>query len=155
MPMSLHAPGLAITPPGPHEPALPQVGVLPYARIAGDIAFLLITSRGTGKWLFPKGAPIEGLSAWEAAACEAREEAGISGTIDNNPIGLYRDWKTRKSGRIAIEVTLFPMQVEQQFEDWHDSRNRHRHWAIHAEACKLLINPELIALMTRFHASLK
>lgn len=57
----------------------------------GDVMFLLVRSRGGNRWTFPKGT-IETTDASPAAAAEreAFEEAGVVGTIDPVPLGIYR-----------------------------------------------------------------
>ncbi|HLL59899.1 MAG TPA: NUDIX domain-containing protein, partial [Allosphingosinicella sp.] len=55
-----------------------QVAALPYRRGAdGSVEVLLVTTRGTGRWMVPKGWPMRGKSHAEAAAQEAFEEAGV------------------------------------------------------------------------------
>lgn len=134
-------------PPGPEITAEPQIGAVPWRVSDGQRTYLLITSRGTGKWLFPKGSIIEGLAPWETAAEEAREEAGIDGQIDREPVGTYRDWKTRNGGRAPIEVTLFPMRVTAQHDTWKESGSRQRQWATYAEARELLSSPGLVEMI--------
>src|SRR5271167_3938896 len=67
-----------------------QYGALPY-RVTGTrgIEFLLITSRETGRWIIPKGWPIEGMKPAKSAAREAYEEAGVRGIVSTMPIGNY------------------------------------------------------------------
>jgi 8-oxo-dGTP pyrophosphatase MutT (NUDIX family) len=49
-----------------------QYGALPYRFGAeGELELLLVTSRGRGRWIMPKGWPIKGLKPQEAAAREA------------------------------------------------------------------------------------
>ena len=69
---------------------LRQAGALPYAIVEGRMAFLLITSRRSGKWIFPKGIIEPNMTPWESAALEAVEEAGVTGDISSEPIGSYR-----------------------------------------------------------------
>jgi len=45
-----------------------QSGAIPYKIVEGQVVFLIVTSRRTGRWIFPKGAPIEGLAPREVAA---------------------------------------------------------------------------------------
>src|SRR5690606_28829887 len=71
------------------EAAGPQFGALPYTIVDGQLVVLLITSRGRGKWIFPKGGQVDGMTPWETAAHEAWEEAGVSGEIEQEPIGSY------------------------------------------------------------------
>ena len=59
------------------EAAGPQFGALPYTIRDGQLVVLLITSRGRGKWIFPKGGLVEGMTPHDSAAHEAWEEAGL------------------------------------------------------------------------------
>jgi 8-oxo-dGTP pyrophosphatase MutT (NUDIX family) len=116
--------------------------------VQDEIAYLLITSRRTGRWIFPKGAIMEGLSPWDSAAREALEESGVEGQIETSPIGSYR---TVKHGlrRLVIEVDLYPLRVEQQHEEWPEMRQRHRHWAILPEARRLITDKPLADLAAK------
>jgi 8-oxo-dGTP pyrophosphatase MutT (NUDIX family) len=131
------------------EPA-PQAGAIPYTVVKNIPVFLLITSRGTGRWIFPKGALIEGYELWQVAAREAFEEAGVEGDVEAAPIGSYRGLKG--SIRTApIEVHMFPLRVVRQLQDWPEKERRHRHWVILQEARRLLSDPQLVDLVTRVH----
>mgnify|MGYP000592552607 CR=1 FL=1 len=67
---------------------LKQVGALPFRREAdGEIRFLLITSRGTKRFVIPKGWRMKKLTDADAAAKEAKQEAGVVGTTAARPIG--------------------------------------------------------------------
>lgn len=129
-----------------------QSGAIPYTVVDGKAVFLIVTSRRTGRWIFPKGGVIEGKTPWESAAQEAFEEAGIEGHVETVPIGAYRDLKTAGMRRLPIEVDLYPLRLLRQLDDWPEKRNRHRHWVILPEAKRLLSNPrmaELAALLDR------
>jgi len=126
-----------------------QSGAIPYTIVQGQVVFLIITSRRSGRWIFPKGAPIEGLEPWEVAANEALEEAGVEGEIETKPIGSYRTMKTFPIRRAVIEVDMYPLRVTRQLEDWQEKRNRHRHWVILPEAKRLLSEPRLAELAAR------
>ena len=71
---------------GRRPPAL-QVGAL--CLQAGTGKVLLVTSRGTGRWIIPKGWPMDGRSAGGAALREAWEEAGVRGQVEERPLGRY------------------------------------------------------------------
>jgi 8-oxo-dGTP pyrophosphatase MutT (NUDIX family) len=126
-----------------------QSGAIPYTVVQGQIVFLVITSRRSGRWIFPKGEPINGLAPWEVAAYEAREEAGVEGEIERMPIGTYRTMKTQGLRRRVVRVDLFPLRVTRQLEDWPEKGSRHRHWAILPEAKRLLSDKHLAELATR------
>ena len=129
-----------------------QSGAIPYTVVEGRAVFLIVTSRRTGRWIFPKGSVIEGMTPWESAAQEAFEEAGVEGDVEAVPIGAYRDLKTAGMRRLPIEVDLYPLRLLRQLDNWPEKDNRHRHWVILPEAKRLLSNPrmaELAALLDR------
>ena len=65
-----------------------QYAALPYRRKRNSrTEVLLVTSRDTGRWIIPKGWPAKGKSPHKSAAREAREEAGVVGTIKRRPLG--------------------------------------------------------------------
>jgi 8-oxo-dGTP pyrophosphatase MutT (NUDIX family) len=125
-----------------------QVGAIPYAVINEQVVFLLITSRRTGRWIFPKGAIIPGMTAWDSAGQEALEEAGVTGTISETPIGAYRTIKTRALRRHVVEVDMYPLLVTEQRDEWQEKVSRHRHWVLLPEAKRLLSDPRLAELAT-------
>jgi 8-oxo-dGTP pyrophosphatase MutT (NUDIX family) len=106
-----------------------QVAALPIRRAAnGALEVLLITSRETGRWIIPKGWPMKGLADHEAAAQEAREEAGVVGRIGEAPIGDYPYWKRQKEGFEFCLVTVYPLVVERQRKDWRERGQRLASW---------------------------
>lgn len=134
--------------------AIRQAGAIPYTVVQGQIVFLLITSRRSGRWIFPKGELIEDMTPWALAAHEAFEEAGVKGEIDTKPIGSYRTMKTLSIRRQPIIVDLYPLRVVEQLDEWPEKGQRHRHWAILPEAKRLLSDSKLAELATRLSKSL-
>jgi hypothetical protein len=63
-----------------------------------------MTSRGTGRFIIPKGWPMKNHSDPFAAAREARQEAGLIGEIRRKPIGHYIYWKRLIEGRCLCSV---------------------------------------------------
>ncbi len=131
-----------------------QAGAIPYTIVEGRVVFLLVTTRRTGRWIFPKGAPIENLQPWQVALHEAYEEAGIEGEIETTPIGHYR---TLKAGirPVLIDVDMFPMRVTRQLDDWPEKGKRHRHWVILQDAKRLLSDPKLKEFAATLDARLR
>lgn len=125
-----------------------QAGALPYTIVEGRLAILLITSRGTGRWIFPKGGISGGLTPWESAAKEALEEAGVIGEVSSTPIGSYRTG-AGATGSALVDVDIYPLRVEQQLDDWKEKGQRLRHWTVLSEAKRLLADPALVKLATR------
>ncbi|KKB09969.1 NUDIX hydrolase [Devosia chinhatensis] len=131
--------------------ALRQAGALPYALVDGRMAFLLVTSRRSGKWIFPKGAIEPGLTPWDSAANEALEEAGVSGAIEQTPVGSYRA-SIGNDGVTLVDVDLYPLLVTQQHEHWREDNQRLRHWVTLSEAKRLLADRSLGRLAAQLHA---
>ncbi|MCD7058969.1 NUDIX hydrolase [Pelagibacterium xiamenense] len=127
------------------EPGGPQFGALPYTFVDGQIVVLLVTSRGRGKWIFPKGRQIEGMTPWETAAHEAYEEAGVEGEIEQTPIGSYFLPVTDERPA-PVEVKVFPLKVTRQRDDWKEMGQRYRHWAVLREAKRLITHDGLADL---------
>jgi 8-oxo-dGTP pyrophosphatase MutT (NUDIX family) len=124
-----------------------QFGAIPYRRTGEGLAFLLVTSRRTGRWIFPKGGRIAWLSPAACAAQEAYEEGGVEGTIAAEPVGTYRGVKQRPSGETEIEVEMFPLEVELVLDDWPERGQRRRRWASLEETCILVSEPGLLPLV--------
>jgi len=67
-----------------------QVAAVCFRAHRGDIEFLLVQTRGSGRWTFPKGGAEPGLTHAQAAALEAFEEAGVHGRIEEASFARYR-----------------------------------------------------------------
>ncbi|ODT79321.1 MAG: hypothetical protein ABS76_20970 [Pelagibacterium sp. SCN 64-44] len=135
------------------EAGLRQAGALPYALVDGRVAFLLITSRRTGRWIFPKGAIEPDMTPWESAALEALEEAGVSGDIATRPIGTYRGSAGMDESAL-VDIDIYPLLVQTQHDEWREMDQRLRHWAVLSEARRLLSDPALIRLAVNLHRQL-
>jgi len=92
-----------------------QYAALPYIRLDGDIRVCLITSRGTKRWIIPKGWPKPPFEPYEQAAREAEEEAGLVGEISTDPIGSYTYRKRLHFFASAdCRVAVYPLLVRVQ-----------------------------------------
>ena len=112
---------------------------------------LLITSRETGRWVVPKGNPMKGFAPHEAAAQEAFEEAGLSGVADPAPIGGFRYIKRRRVGRDReLSVTVYPLAVTAQADDWPERLQRRTRWFLPADASDAVDEPDLKRLIAGF-----
>lgn len=131
-------------------PALRQSGALPYAMVGDRIVFLLVTSRRTGRWIFPKGSVSTGMTPWDSAAKEALEEAGVSGVIDATPLGSYQN----SDKGMPVDIDLYPLRVETQHDSWQEMDQRLRHWALLAETKRLLADRSLAGLAEALHRRL-
>jgi 8-oxo-dGTP pyrophosphatase MutT (NUDIX family) len=127
-----------------------QVAALPYTVIDGYIVFLLVTSRRSGRWIVPKGSVIPGETPWRSAELEALEEAGVEGIAGPEPIGTYRTIKKGGLTRNVVEVDLYPLWVTKQHDTWLEQAKRRRHWVLLRDAKRLLSDPDLVELVTKF-----
>lgn len=66
-----------------------QVAAVCYRLGSNGVEFLLIRTRGSGRWTFPKGSTEAGLTHAQAAAVEAFEEAGVHGRIEEASFARY------------------------------------------------------------------
>ncbi|MDN2565973.1 NUDIX hydrolase [Aquibium sp. A9E412] len=133
------------------NPARIQVAALPWRPAGGGVEVLLVTSRGTGRWVLPKGWP-EGDEALHAAALrEAAEEAGVDGRISRDPCGSYFYGKTAASGLTRrCEVAVFPLAVAHEADSWPEKAVRERVWLAPAEAARRVAEPDLGELIAGF-----
>jgi 8-oxo-dGTP pyrophosphatase MutT (NUDIX family) len=134
------------------DSAARQIGAIPYTIVDGQTAFLIVTSRRTGRWIFPKGSVIEGMTPWDSAAQEALEEAGVRGDIEQSPIGAYTTIKTRELRRRRLVVDLYPLRMTEQLDQWPEDGQRHRHWVVLQDARRLLSDPKLVEIVQRLDA---
>jgi 8-oxo-dGTP pyrophosphatase MutT (NUDIX family) len=135
-------------------PGMRQAGALPYSMVDGRVVFLLITSRRTGRWIFPKGDIEPGMTPWESAAVEALEEAGVTGQISTEPVGSYRS-SASADGSTLVDIDLFPLRVDNQLDIWKEMDQRLRHWAVLPEARRLLNDRALSRLAARVQTQLR
>lgn len=122
-----------------------QTGALPWRLGAKNvIEVLLVTRKGSGGWIIPKGWPIAGKSLAEAAAQEAFEEAGVKGTVNPRPIGTFRHVKELAViGGLQINIVVHPLWVDHEFPKWPELGQRKRKWFSAKEAAKRVDSPEL------------
>jgi 8-oxo-dGTP pyrophosphatase MutT (NUDIX family) len=121
----------------------------------GKMQVLLLTSRGTRRWVIPKGWPIRRLSPGATAAREAFEEAGLEGTIvSQTPIGRYVYEKDLGGGANArVEVGVFLLRVSRQLENWPEQAERETQWFDPEQAADLVSEPGLAAILRSVRSS--
>lgn len=131
------------------RPPVLQVGALCMDPDTGRL--LLITSRGTGRWIIPKGWPMSGRSAASAALREAWEEAGVHGTAQDTPVGHYNYDKRQARGLIIpIQVRVYLVHVTHLDDDFPEVAERTRQWFAPAEAADLVDEEGLKTLLRNF-----
>jgi 8-oxo-dGTP pyrophosphatase MutT (NUDIX family) len=124
-----------------------QVAALPCRRVNGVTEVLLVTSRDTGRWIIPKGWCAKGLRDHEAAALEAKEEAGVEGKIERKAAGHFRYIKRTPSAEHAIDVTVFLLFVRKECKRWSEQHQRQRAWFTATDAALKVQEPELSSMI--------
>lgn len=145
---------MTASPTFPHIPApdaVPsQCGAICYRLRAGKPEVLLITTRGKGRWVIPKGWPISGLTPAEAASVEAWEEAGVLGPVHPPCLGQFSYIK-RTGGQARHQVVgLYALEVTQQRDRFPERGQRKRRWVRATEAARLVAQPGLAEVLARF-----
>jgi 8-oxo-dGTP pyrophosphatase MutT (NUDIX family) len=126
-----------------------QVAALCTRGVGDDEQVLLITSRGTGRWVLPKGWPIRGLASSQAALQEAWEEAGVKdATAKAEPIGSYAYDKTMGSGLpVPVEALIYSVSVQGLESEFPEAGQRELRWVSPTEAANLVDEPELKSIL--------
>ncbi|QDY68385.1 NUDIX hydrolase [Qingshengfaniella alkalisoli] len=122
-----------------------QLAALCYRETQDGLKILLITSRGTGRWIIPKGWPMNGMDGAQAALEEAWEEAGVAeGDVWATPLGDYGYLKEIDTGPpVPTRAVIYPVKVVTMRETFPESDQRRRQWFSPEEASKLVDEPEL------------
>lgn len=127
---------------------LAQAGAIPYRLRGGELEVLLITSRGSGRWLFPKGNIEDGASPRDTATEEAWEEAGVAGTVADTPLGAYTAFKDLADNvaRPAV-VEMYPLEVATCHKTWPERHQRDRRWMAADDATAIVSEQGLKILL--------
>ncbi|MBB5045090.1 NUDIX hydrolase [Shinella fusca] len=129
----------------PAEGLLQQYGVIPWRKDRlGGMRVLLVTSRGRGRWIVPKGSLRKDRPPYLSAAMDAFVEAGVIGDILTHPLARYRYVREAAGGLLQYcHVTLFGLRVRGTLTNWPERAQRMRGWFDPEEAAGMVQNPEL------------
>ena len=128
--------------------AIAQVGALCLRDgKAGPEVLLVKSSRG--RWIVPKGWPMDGHTDAEAAKIEAWEEAGVrKGKVSKAPIGGYVTEKRFDDGRVATcHVSVYRIDVKDMTKTYPEAALRKRKWMPIKKAAKKVNDLGLQALL--------
>jgi 8-oxo-dGTP pyrophosphatase MutT (NUDIX family) len=125
-----------------------QACAVPYRREGGTISYLVITSSGGSRWIFPKGIVEDGGAPLDTACTEAFEEAGVKGSATPEPMSRYR---RRKWGK-TWEVWVYPLACEELNGVWPEKWRRRR-WVSYEEA-RSILSPQLRRILGAVHTAL-
>ena len=150
--MAIEQEALAIRKKRPKDrrPARVQLGALPYRiDLETGVEVLLVTSRGTRRWIIPKGWPIKGFKPARTAAREAYEEAGVRGRFAGRPLGryIYEKRLEERAAPFPCEVQVFPLLVKKQLKKWPEYKQRTVRWFPAPEAAALIMDDNLRRLI--------
>lgn len=132
-----------------------QFGALVYRVVNDKVQILLITSRGTKRWIVPKGWPMPGMTPAQAAKQEAWEEAGVKGKASNHCLGLYSYRKALdKKRNIPCVVLIYPVKARSLAKDFPESGQRRSKWFSQKKAAAKVSEPELAQIIETFNPRL-
>ena len=128
-----------------------QSAALPFRGEAREFEILLVRSRNGRRWGLPKGIVEPGMTAHASAAKEAAEETGVVGAVADRALGSYR----REKWGGTCSVTVFPLRVTAELDDWPEAGSRRREWLPLAGAAKRVDDEALEKLVGGLPRSLK
>jgi adenylate cyclase len=131
-------------------PPIPAVGAIPFLMMNDERHYVLITTRSTGRWIFPKGGPESKKSDKEMALIEAEEEAGVTGKIVGEPVPTWY-WKEYD----RYQISFYPMAVDNLMMKWDEAKMRQRRVCTFNEAKELLTDQALRRSLSIVESSLK
>ncbi len=126
-----------------------QVAALCYRETPDGKDVLMITSRGTGRWILPKGWPMDGKNGAQSALQEAWEEAGVKhAEVLGAPIGSY-EYKKRFAHGVQepVETLVYSAKVMELCTDYPERHQRKRKWMRAEAAANKVREPQLKALL--------
>ena len=117
-----------------------QVAALCMRKTARGPEVLLITSRGTKRWILPKGWPEKGHDASGSALREAWEEAGVKrATASSEPVGHYTSVKRSDSGLVEpCDMLVFRVDVHEMTTDFPERGQRQLSWVSPETAAQMV-----------------
>ncbi|KQI68089.1 NUDIX hydrolase [Loktanella sp. 3ANDIMAR09] len=116
-----------------------QVAALCHRKGEKGREVLLVTS-SRGRWILPKGWPIDGLTDAEAAMQEAWEEAGVrKGSVSRKPVAKFLGAKRFSDGRqVPAKIKVYAIRVRETARKYPEHKRRDRRWVSLPKAAKLL-----------------
>jgi 8-oxo-dGTP pyrophosphatase MutT (NUDIX family) len=128
-----------------------QLAALCY-RIGQKGREVLLVTSSNGRWILPKGWPIDGLKARDAALQEAWEEGGVrKGKVAKKPLGSFLGIKRYDNGtEVACKTKVFEVKVRDLAKDYPEAEQRDRMWVTPKKAAKLVDEAGLKEILTGY-----
>lgn len=128
-----------------------QFAALCYRTRKDKPEFLMVTSRGTGRWIIPKGWPVDDKTPAESALIEAWEEAGVTGRVTGPSLGLFSHYKDGPGeDGLPCVAMVFPVRVRGLKKSYPESAERKRAWMRPKKAAASVTFPELAHILKTF-----
>lgn len=134
------------------QPTRLQVAALCYRKHKGRKEVLLITTRGTGRWMLPKGWPMDGKTGAEAARIEAWEEAGVKPkSVGHRAVGAFDYVKVHDDGLAEpCSANVYPIEVDTVSDAFPEAGQRKRKWVKLEKAAEMVEEKGLQDLLRAF-----
>lgn len=130
------------------RPAFVQTAALCLRDGSAGREVLLVQTLRLRQWVIPKGWPMKGKSLAQAAAIEAWEEAGVRGTVSDDPIGAFTYTKIKKSGLpVSCRAQIFRLDVKTIADTYPEAHKRNRQWFPVEKAAQIVRDPEVQILL--------
>jgi 8-oxo-dGTP pyrophosphatase MutT (NUDIX family) len=128
-----------------------QFAALCYRLRKGRVQILIITSRGGGRWIVPKGWPMHGKTPAQSAVLEAWEEAGVRGRSDERCLGVFSYVKELEgTAGVPCIAMVYAVEVTELADSYPEAGQRTRRWVSRKKAAKLVDEPELARILRDF-----
>ncbi len=132
-----------------------QFAALCYRIHQGEAQILLITARQSGRWIIPKGWPMDGKTPGESALAEAWEEAGAKGKVTGRSLGLFSYHKDIDTNReMPCVAMVYPVKVKSLARKFPEKMQRRRRWFSPNKAATKVSEPELAHILRVFDPEL-
>ncbi|WP_119942833.1 NUDIX hydrolase [Neorhizobium sp. NCHU2750] len=139
------------------RPPRQQYAALCYrTKKRGEAEVLVATSRDTGRWVIPKGWPMEHKKAHQVAEQEAFEEVGVKGKAEKAAFGYYHYRKGLDNGiKVPVRVQVHLLKVDDCVKDFKEKGVRRIEWVSAEEAANRVNEPELKILLLQFAETMR
>ncbi len=137
------------------RPAAVQMAALCHRDGDNGPEILLVQST-SGRWILPKGWPMEGKDGAETALTEAWEEAGVKqGKPKGDALGPFQSTKSIDDGPdLRCETYVYPIVVRKMTKDYPEAGQRKRRWVPLDDAASIVDEDGLRDILNDFATKL-
>mgnify|MGYP003646562103 FL=1 len=127
-----------------------QLAALCYRYKGEKLQICLVTTRGSGRWILPRGWPTHKSTPSQGAAIEAFEEAGLTGHAYPNSIGAYSYDKPLGDDITPVMVVVYALHVTSAAKTWPEKSARKRKWFSPKKAALQIDEPGARQIVAHF-----